>query len=275
MKTATLFLVVVLGLTVPALAAPGDPRLIQGILEWPQSLDRYPVLLIRDDDGTLYFANIGSAERRGSPSAGMRVAILGVEGKHTNEVLAMFVTTSTVTEPTPSVAPTASGGTAATAEAVPPSVPGTPAAGADIARTTPSGPAASSAASGVPAPPAPAQPTSPPAGPAASACSQAELAAGSAVAAPPRNASPTTAAPPRWTEVQGIVVAIGYRTLVLKAEDGQRVVVDVSALRSGIASSALIGSVVKVSGVPIDVYGVPIDQRLKAAGVVEAIGRPR
>ena len=82
------------------------------------------------------------------------------------------------------------------------------------------------------------------------------------VAETPRSAAPPSKAAPRWTEVQGIVLAVTPGTLVLKADDGQRIVVDVSASSPGIASSTLIGSFVKV-------YGITIEQRFKAAGFME------
>lgn len=53
--------------------------------------------------------------------------------------------------------------------------------------------------------------------------------------------------------------------LVLKTDDGQRVIIDVSALSPGLAESTKIGTVVKV-------YGIPTEQRFKASGYIATSG---
>jgi len=74
-----------------ALAAPGDPRVLQGMLEWPQTLSAEPFVIIRGEDGRLYYTDIGSAQRRvpGPLTAGTRMAVLGVEGSRPYELAAL------------------------------------------------------------------------------------------------------------------------------------------------------------------------------------------
>jgi hypothetical protein len=219
MKALTLTVIIIITLAVPVLGAPGDPRLIQGTLEWPQDLSQQPFVVVRGDDGSLYYANVSTAERRGSASAGARLAILGVEGTHPNEVVAMLVTTGGAVDGNQNVVPAPSAATAAaTAPAQPSGAVPTPGSGAHIARLTLGGPS---------------------------------------------SASPTTDASRRWTEIRGVVQALTARTVVLKADDGQRVIVDVSALSPGLVESTAIGSVVTV-------YGVPVEQRFKATGFIES-----
>src|SRR5216117_133639 len=65
-------------------AAPGDPRLIQGVLEWPAKLTAEPFVVIRTDDGRWYYTEIKNAKRleSGPLTSGGRVAILGTEDGH-------------------------------------------------------------------------------------------------------------------------------------------------------------------------------------------------
>jgi hypothetical protein len=213
MKAIILSGIIVITLAFPVLGAPGDPRLIQGTLEWPQTLGQQPFVVVRSDDGVLYYANVSAAERRGSASAGAQIAVLGVEGTHPNEVLAMLVTTSGALEGSPTVSASA-----------PP-----------VAAASPqTGPAA-------PTSPAPAD--------------------GAAVVESASGASPAEEASPRWTEIRGVVQALAARAFILKADDGQRVIVDVSALSQGLVESTTIGSVVRV-------YGVPVEPRFKATGFI-------
>jgi hypothetical protein len=71
-----------------AVAAPGDPRVVQGTLEWPGSLSTEPFVVVRADDGRLYYADISAAQRRSSAAmpAGTRVTVLGVEGGRPHEL---------------------------------------------------------------------------------------------------------------------------------------------------------------------------------------------
>jgi hypothetical protein len=74
-------------------AAPGDPRVLQGVLEWPRSFSTEPFVVIRGEDGHLYYADLGSAQRRapGALTAGSRVTVVGIEGNRPYEVAAMVI----------------------------------------------------------------------------------------------------------------------------------------------------------------------------------------
>src|SRR6266446_4199542 len=72
-------------------AAPGDPRLVQGILEWPPKLTVEPFVVVRTDDGRWYYAEIKAAKRLESAplTAGARVAVLGTEATRPHEITAI------------------------------------------------------------------------------------------------------------------------------------------------------------------------------------------
>ncbi len=92
MKRFLALALAIIGLaTGPAIAAPGDPRVVQGTLEWPRSLSAEPFIIIRGADGRLYYADVSAAQRRGSGAltAGSRVAVLGVEGNRPFEMAAL------------------------------------------------------------------------------------------------------------------------------------------------------------------------------------------
>jgi hypothetical protein len=75
-----------------AYAAPGDPRVVQGFLEWPSTLSTEPFVVIRGEDGRLYYTDISAAQRRpaaSSVTAGSRVAALAVEGNRPHELAAI------------------------------------------------------------------------------------------------------------------------------------------------------------------------------------------
>jgi hypothetical protein len=77
----------------PAVAAPGDPRIVQGTLEWPATLAAEPFVVVRGDDSHVYYADIASAQRRmpAGLTAGSRIALLGVEGNRPHEVAVMVI----------------------------------------------------------------------------------------------------------------------------------------------------------------------------------------
>jgi hypothetical protein len=94
MKFSAIALTLSVVLVGPALAAPGpgDPRLIQGTLEWPAALSGgESFIVLRGDDGRVYYADVVAAQRRvqGALSAGSQIAILGLEGTRPYEVLAV------------------------------------------------------------------------------------------------------------------------------------------------------------------------------------------
>jgi hypothetical protein len=85
----------ILGLsTGTTLAAPGEPRVVQGTLEWPAAVvSTQPFVVIRGDDGRMYYADINSAQRRtpGALAAGSRVAVLGIEGSRPYEIAGIAI----------------------------------------------------------------------------------------------------------------------------------------------------------------------------------------
>jgi hypothetical protein len=94
MKPVVLILVAILALSSGvALAAPGEPRVVQGTLEWPAAVSSQPFVVIRGDDGRMFYADIASAQRRtpGQLAAGTRVAVLGIEGSRPYEIAAIAI----------------------------------------------------------------------------------------------------------------------------------------------------------------------------------------
>ena len=91
MKRSLVILALLALPTGTALAAPGDPRVVQGTLEWPASLSAEPFVVLRSEDGRLYYVDVGSAQRRvnGTLTAGTRVALVGVEGGRPWELAAL------------------------------------------------------------------------------------------------------------------------------------------------------------------------------------------
>src|SRR5436309_13400510 len=124
-------------------AAPGDPRLIQGVLEWPAKLTAEPFVVIRTDDGRWYYTEIKNAKRleSGPLTSGGRVAILGTEAAKPHEITAIAV---------------GSGDAAGLALALMPHVNAPPAAGAPAAPAPPAPPGAARLAVDAPRAPTPA-----------------------------------------------------------------------------------------------------------------------
>jgi len=84
----------ILGLSAgTAAAAPGDPRVLQGTLEWPATVANEPFVVMRGEDGRLYYADISAAQRRTTDAltSGSRMAVLGVEGTRPYEIAAVAV----------------------------------------------------------------------------------------------------------------------------------------------------------------------------------------
>jgi len=103
--------VAVLLLAGPALAAPGDPRTVRGALEWPASLSAEPFVVVRGDDGRMYYADVSSAQRMNAGAISGRISLVGVEGNQPHEVHAVVIgagdsalTFVTPTVPTPAEA---------------------------------------------------------------------------------------------------------------------------------------------------------------------------
>ena len=76
-----------------ALAAPGDPRVVQGTLEWPGTIGTDAFVVVRGDEGRAYYVDLSAAQRRtpGPLTAGTRVALLGIEGNRPHELAAMAI----------------------------------------------------------------------------------------------------------------------------------------------------------------------------------------
>jgi hypothetical protein len=92
MKFSAIALAFSVVLAGPAVAAPGDPRLIQGALEWPPALSGGETfIVIRGDDGRVYYADVMAAQRhvQGALSAGSLISLLGREGTKPHEIIAV------------------------------------------------------------------------------------------------------------------------------------------------------------------------------------------
>lgn len=78
-----------------ALAAPGDPRIVQGTQEWPATVTTESFVVIRGDEGRTYYADLATAQRRtpGPLTAGSRVSLLGIEGSRPYELTTMVIGT--------------------------------------------------------------------------------------------------------------------------------------------------------------------------------------
>src|SRR5262249_41335275 len=265
----TLFACVV---PVIAHAAPGDPRLVSGVLEWPAAVTNEPFVVVRGDDGVLYYVGIAAARRDNGVSACSRISVLGLEGRSPHELTAVGI------------------GTGATAEAARAQLEGVrqPAAAAPVNPAPPTPPTVPTNAGVPPAGPKATVPPTPSvrqpdaSSPKSPMIDARPPASGAAAAVVPASTPATTAAQSpdvatapmlvptdehRWVEITGEVEAFAGRTLVLKV-DGGRVSVDLSSLRANLERIVIPGSTVKV-------YGVPIELRFKAMGFIDPDARPR
>ena len=209
------FSVIVLAFSVvfasPAIAAPGDPRLIQGVLEWPSILGGgEPFIVVRGDDGRVYYADVMAAQRhvQAMVSAGSHIALLGLESTKPHEIVAVAL---------------GSGDAAALSLAL---AQGTP--------TTPP-PAASTTSAAVvpPAPPAP--PAVPPA----------------VAPVRPEEKPLARNEVGQWIRLRGSVYGVAGQNLYLKRDDGRVVTVDVSKLDPSAAARFRPGSLVTVVAFPV------------------------
>jgi len=262
-----LVLLLLLGAPRAASAGPGDPRLLNGVLEWPSVVANEPFVIVRGDDGVLYYVGVTAARREGAVTAGARVSVLGIEGRSVTEITAVGIGTGFSAE----AALAQLQGTRLPAPAAPP--PPAPApTPASEAPTPATSPAAVPTSPSVPsAPSAPAAPAAPkprvlaaPGPVAIDAVAAAAPSVGPAAMAPP--AVTTTAPMPlpaddhRWIELVGEVEKVVGSTLVLKV-DGGRVSVDVSSVGGNLERVVTPGAMVKV-------YGVPVELRFKAMGFI-------
>jgi hypothetical protein len=203
--------VAVLLLAGPALAAPGDPRTMRGTLEWPASLSAEPFVVVRGDDGRLYYADVSSAQRMNAGAIAGRISVVGVEGNQPHEVHAVVIgagdsalTFATPTVPTPAEA----------AAGAPSSLP------RQAMIRPPSG--------AVPSTQPPAQPP----------------------AAQPTPMVPRPAVGEDLWQVQGKVVSVSPREFVVQTTPGEAVRVDVTKLSPWTRDAVRPGDQVKLFGVP-------------------------
>jgi len=202
--------IAVLSLAGPALAAPGDPRTVRGSLEWPASLSAEPFIVVRGDDGRLYYADVSSAQRMNAGAISGRISVVGVEGTQPHEVHAVVIgagdsalTFATPTVPTPAEA----------AAGAPSSLP-------RQAITPPPG--------AVPSAQPPTQPS----------------------AAQPTPMVPRPAVGEDLWQVQGKVASVTPREFVVETKPGQTVRVDVTKLSPWTRDAVRPGDQVKLFGVP-------------------------
>jgi hypothetical protein len=177
----------VLGMPLTAGADPGDPRLVSGVLEWPVVATSTPFVIIRGDNGVLYYVSVAAARRAGAVKAGARVSVLGIEGPTAHEIRAVGMGSG----------PTAEAALAdLQAAPAPPAVAPAPAGATPVAAAAPS--AAPGPAGAAPAPVAATPPTAStiPAAtrPAAAAAPTPAAAPASEIAAAPKPSKPATAA---------------------------------------------------------------------------------
>jgi hypothetical protein len=272
---AVFMMLLALGLPLNAGAGPGDPRLVNGVLEWPAVLTGEPFVIVRGDDSAVYHVTVAATRRAGAVTAGARVSVLGIEGRTAQEIIAVGLGSGPSAE-----------AALADLQAAPAKIAPAPPAPVTPAVSTPPAPANAPSGPTTVLPSSPATPTSPPATEAAAAPkppAAAPKASGPKSTAPEpavvpaatTTAQKTTTPPPsaatvplvapsqdqRWVELTGEVERMVGRTLVLKV-DGGRVSVDVSGLNANLERAMAPGTMVKV-------YGVPVELKFKAMGIMQ------
>jgi hypothetical protein len=256
----------VLGLPLAAAAGPGDPRLVSGAVEWPAVLTNEPFVIVRGNDGLVYYVTLAATRREGTVTAGTHISVLGLEGRHRHEIAAVGIGTGSTAEialaqlqdvrPSSPASPAVPTNDVVTPSTAKPAVPSSRQSISQSPKT---------AETAVSAPAAAAQSPKPATGaPAPAPDSIALVTPVPIVATPPKVLSNDNA---RWVEIVGDVETISGGTLVLKV-DGGRVSVDVSGLRANLERSL-------APGTKLRVYGVPVDDRFKAMGFIEPDARPR
>jgi hypothetical protein len=235
MRFSAIVLTVSVVLASPALAAPGpgDPRLIQGTLEWPATLSGgESFIVLRGDDGRVYYADVVAAQRRmqGPLSAGSQIAILGLEGTRPYELLAVALGSGdaatlslALAQPTPTAPPTP----AASATPTPSPQPPTPSPQPSI-------------------PPAAVAPPAPPAAPAPVPSARPEE-------------GPTRGSEGRAVILRGSVYGVAGQNLFIRKDDGTLAVVDISKLVPSTAQQFKVGT-------PIAVMAIPVGNKYLATG---------
>jgi hypothetical protein len=261
-------------LTAPVSAAPGDPRLVQGTLEWPATLTREPVIVVRGDDGQVYLCEVTEPVRQRADGlrAGGRIAILGLEATRSHELttiavgagdtaalalaLSQAAATSatsggTATPPTPAPAATTATLPSSVSIMPPPLASTPPPSAAPTVVIMASGPhATTSTPGGAPVPTI--VPTT--------------VAKAPASAPTPRRiapaTTPATSGRGQWSRLDGMVEAVAGSMLTLKMDDGAVAYVDISQLSPSVAQ-------VLRQGTGVSVYGYPLEHRFEAAGYIQ------
>ena len=253
-------------------AAPGDPRLVQGVLEWPTTLTAEPFVVIRTEDGRWYYADIKSA-RRLEPAAltvGARVAVLGTEAARPHEITALAFGSGdaaalalALMPHTNPPAPSSASGLATTAEVLGPVKPSAAEPPKSAAKAEPAAVAAAPATTVQPEP-------GPPANLRVGEPRKEQLTPVKTMT--PSEPKPSASASTRstdtspWSELRGTVHAVVGHEVVVRVDDGQLMPVDLSGLR-GVAVALKPGS-------PIVVYGTRGEEKFQAIGLIQQEIRP-
>ena len=312
MKVARLLLACVALLANPlvVLAGPGDPRLVNGVLEWPRTVTTESFVIVRGDDGVIYYVGLGAARRDGTMTAGSRIAVLGIEGRSAHEVTAVGFGTGATTDaalaqlqgvrppgasaPAPATAPVSAPSTPPPAAPVAAPVAAPP---ATAPQATPSGPATVAPKPPAPAPAPTAQAASPvgvAAAPVAPATSHAATATSTAPAvtsqppvppAPgvvPTAATSKAAAAPQPVALSAPMLPVDDRRWTevsgeIEAFVGRTVVLKVDGGRVTVDVSSLSGNLERIvaPGTKVKFYGVPVELRFKAMGFIDPDARGR
>ena len=282
MKRGIVVLTLTFAFASPTYAAPGDAQLVQGTLEWPARLADEPFIVVRAEDGRWYYAEIKSAKRleSGPHTVGGRIALLGIEAGRPHEITAVVLAGNAAAL---ALALMSQSGPAVTTPAVPalalpPSEPPTalksgvtaplqspkPAGRPDPVVDTALARSATPQSSESPGPskaPTTDQPTAPRSGQATPPTATTTKAA----AQPEPDASPVPAGRPadsrRWSELQGTVKLVDGKSMVVRASEGQLVIVDVSSISH--TTSPL------TPGTSITVYGIAGERDFQAIGLIE------
>ena len=252
-------------------AAPGDPRLVQGVLEWPTKLTAEPFVVIRTDDGRWYYADIKSA-RRLEPAGltvGARVAVLGTEAARPHEITALAFGSGNAAAlalalmpHTNPPAPSSASGPATTAELLGPVKPSAAAPPKSAAKVEP---AAVAAAPATTVQPEPGPPANLRVGEPRKQLTPVKTMTPSELK-PSTSASTRLTGTSRWSELRGTVHAVAGHEVVVRVDDGQLMSVDLSGL-GGVAVELKPGS-------PIVVYGTRGEEEFQAMGLIQQETRP-
>src|SRR5262245_64953137 len=89
---------VLCGIPLMTRAGSGDPRLVNGVLEWPAAVTNEQFVIVRGDDGVLYYVGIAAARREGGATAGNRISVIGLEGRSPHEVTAVGIGSGSTAE---------------------------------------------------------------------------------------------------------------------------------------------------------------------------------